>query len=239
MQALLNYILTSAGPSLGPLARLGLFVSAFLLLGGIALVVLPKEFAEKFVEMGMIKSAGQREREVRAELRVKAGTGIALWCSALMLALLLRILGTAGLDTHFLPALVVLFLPILVCYFTGYLLFFYPRNLAQARRLDSFQSYQIPSKKNKKKQARIPGKEDIKLMPGQALAGLLITPFLYYFIMAAIGIPPDLPASNHDHALHQLGMLIAALLGYLIGLSISLGSDIRERARWLNPERKS
>jgi hypothetical protein len=238
MQAVIHYILTSAGPSFGPIARLVLFVSAFFLLGGLALVVVPKEFAEKLAEMKVIKSTGQREREVKAELRVKAGIGIALWCSALMTALLLRILGTAGLDTRFLPALVVLCLPLLVFYFIGYMLFFYPRNLAQARRLDGFQAYQIPSKKDKKKQARIPGKEDIKLMPGQALAGLLIAPFLYYFIMMAVGIPLDLPASHHDHALHQFGMIVAALLGYLIGLSISLGSDMRERARWLNPEKR-
>lgn len=238
--ALWLYIVSPTGPSLGPVALQVLLVSLLLAIGGIALVVLPKELASRAIPGFKPKGGGVRERELIAELRVKIGTSITIWSSALILALLLRLLGTVGLDTRFLPALVVLFLPIMVVYGVIYRIFFYPHYLQAARQIDNRKSYEPVAKKSKGKKSsdHVNAVEKIKLMPGKAMVGLIGGAFLYYIVMIAISVPPDVPPQNHDHALHQLGMPVMALLGYLIGLTISLGDDIRERARWLTPAHK-
>ena len=42
-----------------------------------------------------------------------------------------------------------------------------------------------------------------------------------------ISLPTYLPASNHDHLWHQTGTMLAGFLGYLMGLALSLGDDVR------------
>jgi len=78
----------------------------------------------------------------------------------------------------------------------------------------------------------------VSVMPGIAMIGLIALPILYYVIMAFIAIPPVVAPSNHDHALHQLGMPVLALIGYLIGLVISLGGDIRTISFLVQPRKK-
>ena len=149
-----DYVFTPGGPSLGPVAMLTLIASAFVALGGIALVVVPKELAH----LSAMRStrhvraehseAGPKERELRAELRVKVGAGISAWSGALILSLLLRLLGTRGLETRFLPTLVILALPLLAGYIVVYRLFFYPRYLEVCRRIDTYKSYDRITKKS-------------------------------------------------------------------------------------------
>ncbi len=69
-----EYILTPAGPSLGPVATLTIIASVFVALGGIALVVVPKELAHlsamrstRQVRAGHSET-GSKERQLRAEL---------------------------------------------------------------------------------------------------------------------------------------------------------------------------
>jgi hypothetical protein len=236
-----EYILTPAGPSLGPVATLTIIASVFVALGGIALVVVPKELAH----LSAMRStrhvraehseAGPKERELRAELRVKVAAGISAWSGALILSLLLRLLGTRGLETRFLPTLVILALPLLAGYIVVYRLFFYPRYLEVCRRIDTYKSYDRIAKKSKNKKAgnRAPGKEKISLLPVKALLTTLLLPIAYYLLMVPFSIPPDVPAQNHDHLLHQSGMLVIALLGYSLGLAVSLGEDLRPMVPWL------
>src|SRR6266700_6433669 len=241
-----QYIVTPAGPSLGPAAMLTIIVSAFVAIGDIALVVVPRELAHWFSKRSAKRShvgrgeAGPKERELQAELRVKVGAGMALWSVALILSLLLRLLGTRGLETRLLPALVIFSLPFLVGYIIVYRLSFYRRYLEVCRRIDTHRSYAPTTKKGKDKKAvtRAPRKQRIGLMPGKALIGAAVLPITYYLVMTAFSIPPDVPVQNHDHLLHQLGMPVLALLGYLVGLEISLGSDMRESLALLKPTRK-
>ncbi len=239
-----QYILQPTNASLGPMAMAALLVSVLGLILGIALIVLPREFAQLLASRstqhsrGRLKEVGLEERRLRAELRVKAGAGIAVWCTAFIIALLLRLLGTPGLDTRLLPSLVVLTLPFLIGYVIVYRLFLYPRYLEGSRRIDSNRSYTASAKKNKKAAVTKPGKEKISLAPGKAMIGLAIAPFIYYIVMVAVSVPPSVQPQNHDHLLHQLGMPVIALLGYLIGLMVSLGEEIRSLLPWLKLSRK-
>lgn len=239
-----EYISTSTGASLSPTAILTIIVSAFLAIGGIALIVVPKEFANWPIKRTGQRSykenkeGGRRERELRAELRVKVGIAIVLWSGALILSLLLRLLGTPGLETRLLTTIVFLLLPLLVGYIIVYRFFLYPRYLEISRRIDTRKSY-VPVKKSERKKTVVQaGKEKVSLMPGKALIGAATLPIVYYLVMTAVNIPPGVPAQNHDHLLHQLGMPILGLLGYTIGLAISLGDELRPLLPWLQSTRK-
>jgi len=43
---------------------------------------------------------------------------------------------------------------------------------------------------------------------------------------------------SHDHLLHQFGMPVIGLLGYLIGLFASLGDDLRPLLPWIKMQSK-
>lgn len=239
-----QYILEPTGASFGPIAVLTILVSAFMAIGGISLVVLPKEFARRRMQNSSKrqKDVGPKEQELRTELRVKVGTGIAVWSAALILSLLLRLLGTPGLSTRLLPTLVILVLPFLIVYMIVYRLIFYPRYLQMCRRIDTTKSY-VPVKKKsksktKKASTKAPWKQKVTLLPMKAMIGLVSAPVIYYLVMVFIGIPPGVPPQSHDHLLHQLGMPVISLLGYLIGLMMSLGEDLRWGLPFLQPARK-
>ncbi len=239
-----QYILQPTNASLGPAAMTAILVSVLGLILGIALIVLPRELAQLFASRsiqhsrGEKKEAGLEERQLRAELRAKVGAGIAVWCIAFILALLLRLLGTPGLDTRLLPSLVVLTFPFLVGYVVVYRLFLYPRYLEERRRIDINRSYSSSAKKSKKAAVQKPGKEKISFTPGKAMIGLAAAPFIYYIVMVAVSVPPRVQPQNHDHLLHQFGVPVASLLGYLIGLVISMGDDVRTLLPWINLSQK-
>ena len=232
-----QYIVAPTGASFGPVAINMLIVSVLGILIGIALVKLPQEFAQglplpiwRHAKAGR-KEIGKEEYKLRAELRVKAGIGISIWSLTLILSLLLRLAGTAGLDTRFLPAMVLLTFPVLISYIVIYRLFFFSRFLQASRLLDNRKSYE-PTKKGKAQKRTAP-QEGIHPLPAKALIGLFIMPLLYYVVMIAVSIPPGIPAQNHDHVLHQFGMSVMGMVGYLLGLAMSLGDDFRPLLPWL------
>lgn len=239
-----QYNLQPTNAALGPAAMTAILVSVLGFILGIALIVLPRELAQLFASRSIQHSRGEKkevgleERRLQAELRAKVGAGVAVWCAALILALLLRLLGTPGLETRLLPALVVLTLPFLVGYVVVYRLFLYPRYLEGSRRIDINRSYSSSAKKSKKADVQKPGKEKISLTPGKAMIGLAAAPFIYYIVMVAVSVPLGVQPQNHDHLLHQLGMPVIALLGYPIGLVMSLGDDVRTLLPWLNLSQK-
>ncbi len=237
-----QYITGPTGASLGPLAMLAIFVSAFVALVGVALIVVPRDIA-RFISRYLDRTPkvmGLKEHEVRSELRVKVGIVLVVWSLAFILSLLLRLLGTPGLDTRILPSIVIVILPFLIGYIIIYRLFSYPRYLDMSRRIDIQKSYEPTTKKNKGKKtvSSATRREKVDLFPGVALISAGILPLVYYIIMTGISIPPSLPVQSHDHMLHQSGMLIVALVGYLLGLVVSLGKEMRERAAFLKPARK-
>ena len=236
-----SFIFQSAGPSLSSTAVLAIFISIFGMIAGVALVVLPKEFAKNRVRKSDVdyKEVGRKERELKADLRVKVGTGITAWFGALLLSLLLHLVGTPGLETYLLTALVIFTLPFLIGYILVYRLFFYPRYLKASQLVDNQKSYTPTSKKSKKElEKKSPLEQNIRLMPGKAMIGLALLPILYYIVMTGFSIPPGPPIPNHDHMLHQAGMLVMALIGYVGGLSISLGDPARFFVRFVQPARK-
>ena len=179
---------------------------------------------------------GPVEYGLAADLRIKGGFGIAFGSIALILSILLRLLATTGLDTNILPTLVLVTVTGLLVFGIVYRLTRYPRYREMARRIDTRQVYEptrSPSAKatSARRKATTPSrsaqnlpKPKIELMPGKALIGLASAPFIYYFLL----IPH--PSTMHD--LHQIGMVIAALLGYLIGLALSLGDGVRTGSFW-------
>lgn len=235
-----SYIIQSAGPILGSRDMFVIFLSIFGIIGGIALIVLPKEFAKNRAQRTGTEytGVGRKERELRADFRIKVGAGIAAWFGALILSLLLHLVGTPGLETYFLSALVLFSLPLLVGYIIVYRLFFYPRYLKASRRIDNQQSYVPATKKSKKTLEKSPLEQKISLMPGKAMIGLALTAVIYYIVMTGFSIPPGPAIPNHDHLLHQAGMLVTALVGYVAGLSISLGDSGRVIVRYTQPVQK-
>lgn len=237
-----RYIIAPTGTLLGLVAMNMVIVSALGALIGIALIVLPKEFAKYLFSpiwpraKAGHEQIGKEERKLRAELRVKAGTALIVWCLALILSLLLRLLSTPGLGTRLLPALVLLTLPVLISYFVIYWLFFFPRFLKGSRLLNSRKAYE-PTKKGKAQKRTAP-KEKVPLLPTKALIALIVVPILYYMVMTAVSIPPGVPAQNHDHLLHLFGMSVMAIVGYLLGLAMSLGDDFHSLLPWLRVSRK-
>lgn len=180
--------------------------------------------------------AGPGEYGLRVEFFAKLGTGIAVWGSALVLSLLLRLLGSTGLSTRVLPTLVLLALPLLGGYAVMYRLVFYRRYLEQACRLDARKALEkgaknvgATRKKGKQTSAKQFQKPRIALLPGKAMIGLMVAPVVYYMALLAH------PVTEHD--LHQFGMVVAALLGYLVGLAISLGDGVRAGSFWARDSR--
>ena len=179
---------------------------------------------------------GPVEYGLAADLRIKGGIGIALASIALILSIALRLFATKGLDTNVLPALVLVTLAGILVYGIIYRFTRYPRYRDQARRIDTRKAYEptrSPYTKGKGTGQKVIGSSGtvrdlanpkIELMPGKALLGLTSAPFIYYFLL----IPH--PSAMHD--LHQMGLVIAALLGYLIGLAVSLGECVRTGSFW-------
>src|SRR6266581_3274034 len=111
-----DYVTTPTDGRLGPAAGLVIALSLFAVAGGILLIILPAMLASssRWRSITSRKEIGPKEYGLRTELRVKVGTGIIIWSSALILSLLLRLVGTHGLETHWLPTLVILVLPLLI-----------------------------------------------------------------------------------------------------------------------------
>lgn len=220
-----------------------LLLSAFLTLVGVALIVLPKELAHwplartLFYGTASIQSVGLEERKLRTEFRVKIGIGMIIWNSAFMFSILLRLLGTSGLETRLLPAIVLSLAPLLVISVFLYRYLLFPRYLTATRHLDSRKSYEVSAKKSKKSSPKR-GTEKISAMPTKALIGLMTAPLIYYVVMVAVSIPPGTSPEHHDHLLHQFGMPVIGLLGYLIGLFASLGDDLRPLLPWIKTQPK-
>jgi len=63
-------------------------------------------------------------------------------------------------------------------------------------------------------------------------------PVIYYIVLYTLSIPPGVSPQNHDHLLHQFGMPIVGMIGYLVGLMISLEEDMRALLPWLKSARK-
>lgn len=226
-----QYILAST-PSLGLWEWLVIFSSALVAVWSI---VLPNMLLTRQPATGL-RGAGLRAYGLHAELWTKVGTGTAVWCGALILSLLLRLVGTYGLSTHLLMALVILALPLLGSYVVIYRLALYPRYLEVCRQIDTLKSYEHTAKKSSGKKARTEPpirKQRAGLLPGKALIGMFAAPIVYYLVMAFVSIPPYLPPQNHDHLLHQLGSILMAMVGYSMGLLYSLGDDLRPMVPWL------
>jgi len=238
-----HYIVSSAGSSIGSVAMEVILASTFLTLVGVALIVLPKELAHwslartLFYGTASLQQIGLEERKLRAEFRVKIGISLIIWNSALILSILLRLLGTPGLETRLLPAIVLFLAPLLVIYVFSYRYLLFPRYLTAARQLDTRKSYEV-SKKKKKSSLQKSGQEKVSAMPTKALIGLFTAPLLYYIVMIAVSIPPGTSPQSHDHLLHQFGMPVIGLLGYLIGLFASLGDDLRPLLPWIKMQSK-
>jgi uncharacterized membrane protein SpoIIM required for sporulation len=239
-----QYILSSTGNMLGPIAIQGIFLSTVGIIIGVALLTLPKEFAKKqtpalLQRLFGLQEMGHEERKLRAELRNKIGVGLIIWDGALIISLLLRLFGSPGLDTRLLSTLVIIVLPFLVGSVVIYRLLFFPRYLAECLRLDNRSLYEPKKKKNVKKTTRqIAGTTHINYAPASALVGMFVLPVIYYIVLYTLSIPLGVPPQNHDHLLHQFGMPIVGMIGYLVGLMISLGEDMRALLPWLKSARK-
>jgi len=147
-----QYISSSTGNMLGPIAIQCIFLSTVGIIIGIASLTLPKEFAKKQTPALLqrifgLKQMGREERRLRTELRNKIGVGLIIWDGALVISLLLRLFGSPGLDTRLLPTLVLVVLPFLSVYTLIYRLLFFPRYLAECQRLDKRSQYE-PAKNN-------------------------------------------------------------------------------------------
>ena len=235
-----QYIVAPTGASLGHVAVSAILFGVLVALTGIALITVPGELAR--IKAQRVSSEKRHtdleERRLKAEMFSKMGAVLITWSVAMLLALLLRFAGTPGLDTRFLAALVVIALPLLVGYSIIYGLFFYPRYLRVSRVIDTQKSYERVAVKNTKPATKMIRKEKVQLMPVKATIGLIVLPLIYYFAMIVVSIPPGVAPQNHDHLLHQGGMLVMVPLGYLLGLLLSLGDEIRPLLPWVRVAQK-
>lgn len=199
---------------------------------GLLLVLSPGGIVPAFVSrltrrpVSSFSTMGPKELGLRTELRVKIGMGIIVWCSALVLSLLLRLLGTSGLILRVLPMIVLLALPFLAGYAILYRFAFYPQLLKRSRLIDACKTYEAAIKEAKARekksglvQARTVRSPRICLVPTEILLGAILAPLLYYLLVMLGNI--------RFHDPRQIGALVIGLIGYLIGLEISLGSDLR------------
>lgn len=252
-----GYITTPTNGSLGPTAQALIMSGMFIAAAGILLYILAEPLTRRVIARAGRKARpntgltarpdqqkhphpdeiGPGEYGLRIEWFAKLGTGIAVWGVALSFSLLLRVLGSTGLSTRVLPTLVLVALPMLAGYTLVYRLLFYRRYLAQACRIDARKALEKGAKtvglKLKKQGEKISAhtfhRSHIALVPGKAMISLLVAPAVYYIALLAH------PVTEHD--LHQLGMFVAALLGYLIGLAISLGDGVRSASFWARDPR--
>lgn len=223
-----QYLTSPTGPSLGRAAWL--VIGASVVVGGMGIVLAagPSWLERLLPAIGDGRPAGPNETVLRTELRVKAGAGIAVWCGALILSLLMRVLGTPGLTNRLLPGLVVVALPLLVGYLALFRARVYPELVAVSRRVDKAQSYQAGPRGSRVRSKRTsPGvaaprrkPPRIELMAGKATLGFLLGSVVYYMVMLV-------PTGDRYHDLHQFGIAVAAPIGYLVGLALSLGDDVR------------
>lgn len=171
---------------------------------------------------------GRVEYQLRAEFWIKVGIGFIIWDVAFALSFLLRFFATPGLMSWTLPALSVAALAGVAIYAMIYRVLLFPQYVRQSRQIDTRLAYQ-PEKKGKKAKSvtnqAAPQLPRIDLMPPAAVVGLIAAPIAYYFLMFA-------PTGDLYHDLHQFGMLVAAPLGYVIGLAISLGGGYRSGSFW-------
>ena len=172
---------------------------------------------------------GPSEYGLHADLWRKSGVGLAVWATALALSIVLRTLATEHLMTHLLTALVLATAPLFISGILVYRLVVFPRYVAQCRRADVRRSYRPTTqatagrKGQKSARAAQPSSPPISATPWQAVVGAASAPLVYY---AALVV------HTGAHDMHQVGMLVAALLGYLIGLTVSFGDGVRTGAFW-------
>ncbi|HZC04430.1 MAG TPA: hypothetical protein VE338_02220 [Ktedonobacterales bacterium] len=172
---------------------------------------------------------GRVEYQLRAELWIKVGVGLVIWDVAFMLSFFLRYVATPGLESWTLPVLSMGALIGVTVYALIYRFALFPRYARQCRQIDARLAYQ-PAKKGRKGDATADQgalkPPAIEVMPTSALVGLLAAPVAYYFVMFV-------PTGELYHDLHQIGMLVAAPLGYVIGLAVSLGAGYRSGSFWV------
>lgn len=175
-------------------------------------------------------SFGPSEAWLRAEFQRKASASVIAWALALMLSLLLRLLGLPGVSMPALEVVVFVTAPLLVGYLLVYRLLILPRYLTEARRIDVRRKYE-PGPRAQRSRGRDTEESapEINLWPTKAVIGTFASPFIYYLALT--------PHDARYHDLHQLGMFIAALLGYMIGLLVSLGDAYRSGDLWARRQR--
>ncbi|MBF6591342.1 MAG: hypothetical protein IVW57_12565 [Ktedonobacterales bacterium] len=178
-----------------------------------------------------LESAGPGEYGLQTEFLIKVGKGLAASGAALIIALLLRLIGTVGVTTHILPALVLFVVAVMAAYTAFYRLVLFPRYLEQCRRADQRWKYKPATGAAAARGARAskPARQPVDTSSGKTLIGALAAPFIYYLLIVWH------PTNEHD--LHQLGMVVMAFLGYLVGLVISLGDGWRSGAFWVSARR--
>ncbi|MGI8914764.1 MAG: hypothetical protein ACR2JY_13455 [Chloroflexota bacterium] len=85
MHAFLSYLSSPTVATLGHAAWAATAVSLILATSGLACFVLARRWAKRV--LGQVNAPGPGEAALRAEWRMKVGVGLAVWCSALVLAL--------------------------------------------------------------------------------------------------------------------------------------------------------
>ena len=235
------YITTPTNGRLGPGDGLVIGLSLLAIIGGVWVAILPGLISSspRWHAVFVRKEVGLSEFALRAELLVKVGVGIIVWSSVLIVSLLLRLVGTPGLITPWLPTFVLLTLPLPIGYIIMYRLLFYPRFRDVCRRVDEQKSYEPASKKSSKKaKADAPRKHKVVLLPTKAIIGAVLVLLVYYIAMTFVSLPTYLSPSSHDHLWHQTGTVLSGFLGYVMGLFLSLGDDVRPLVPFLQVRRK-
>jgi hypothetical protein len=235
------YVTTPTDGRLGPAAGLVMSLSLFAIAGGILLMILPGLISSspRWHAVLVRQEVGPREFALRAELLAKVGVGTIVWCSVLIVSLLLRLVGTSGLIMRWLPTFVLLTLPLLVGYVIVYRLLFYPRFREVCRHIDGQKTYAPASKKrNKKAKAEALRKQRVVLLPTKSIVGAALVALVWYLAMVFVALPTNVLSSNHDHLWHQTGTILAGFLGYLMGLVLSLGDEVRPLVPFLQLRRK-
>ena len=66
----------------------------------------------------------------------------------------------------------------------------------------------------------------------------MLVALVWYLAMVFVALHTTVLSSNHDHLWHQTGTILAGFLGYLMGLVLSLGDDVRPLVPFLQLHRK-
>lgn len=235
------YITTPTDGRLGPIAGLVISLSLLAIAGGVWLAILPGLISSspRWRAALVRKEVAPKEFALRVDLLVKVGVGIIVWCSVLIASLLLRLVGTPGLITRWLPTLVLLTLPFLAGHIIVYRLLLYPRYREVCRHADAQKPYEPVGKKSRKK-AKVDAlrRHKVVLLPIKAMIAAVLAFIVYYFATTFVSLPTSLPPSHHDHLWHQTGTVLVGLLGYLMGLAFSLGDDVRPLVPFLRLRRR-